>query len=309
MASNFEIRFAPQVSRALKQRRPIVALESTVLAHGLPFPLNLQTARECEEAVSAQGAIPATIAIIDGTPMIGLDNNQLQLLASGLSPSGLPIEKVGLNNLAGVSSKQRWGATTAASTLHIARAAGIQVFSTGGIGGIHRRVIESFDISADLTALARVPLIAVCAGAKAILDLPKTVEHLETLGVPIIGFETDEFPAFYSRTSGLPVDITVNSADEAARLAIRHWSLGLETAVLICAPIPKESELPAAEVERLIDEAIEMAGRAGVRGKALTPFLLSQLENLSMGRTLEANRALLLNNARIAARIASNLPD
>jgi pseudouridine-5'-phosphate glycosidase len=185
--------------------------------------------------------------------------------------------------------------------------AGLQVFSTGGIGGVHLGAADTFDISADLTALGRLPLICVCAGAKAILDLPKTVEYIETIGLPIVGFQTDGFPAFYSRTSGLPVDIVVNSADEAADVAKLHWGTGISSAVLVCVPIPKDWEIPAVEVAQKTAEAIDLASRAGVRGKALTPFLLAQLERLSNGRTLVANRSLLINNARIAARIASSL--
>jgi pseudouridine-5'-phosphate glycosidase len=212
-----------------------------------------------------------------------------------------------LNIVACVMLRRGWGATTVAATLRLASLAGLRVFSTGGIGGVHRGASDSFDISADLTALARLPLICVCAGAKAILDLPKTVEQLETLGVPIVGYRTGEFPAFYSRTSGLPVDVSVETPDEAAEFAAHHWRTGGQTAVLVCVPVPEEFDLAASEVERATEEATRMALGQGIRGKALTPFLLSQLERLTGGATLNANRALLVNNARVAALVAASL--
>jgi len=191
--------------------------------------------------------------------------------------------------------------------MQIACAGGLKVFATGGIGGVHRGVADSFDISTDLTVLGRIPLICVCAGAKAILDLPKTVEQLETLGIPILGYRTEEFPAFYSRSSGLPVDITVESPEEAAEIASRHWRCGITSAVLVCVPVPAEFELPAAEIERAIEQAVEEASLSAVRGKKLTPFLLAQMERITAGRTLQTNRALLINNATVAAKIAKSL--
>jgi pseudouridylate synthase len=301
------IRKASHVATALTNEEPVVALESTVLAHGLPFPLNLETARACEEAVRGGGATPATVGIIDGTPVIGLADAELDLFARSDAPSGSRIEKVGPNNLAGIMLRRGWGATTVAATMQIALSAGIRVFATGGIGGVHRGAADSFDISADLTALSRLPLICVCAGAKAILDLPKTVEQLETLGVPVVGYQTEEFPAFYSRSSGLGVDITLQSPGEVAKLAMHHWRSGLATAVLVCVPVPEASQLPAEEVERATEEAVRAAVRTGVRGKALTPFLLAQMEQLSGGKTLQANRALLINNATVAGQIAVGL--
>lgn len=282
----------------------MVALESTVIAHGLPHPLNLETALECEEVVRQHGATPATIGIVDGIPTIGLSRDEIGLFATGRAPNETQIEKVGLSNLAGVIVNRGWGATTVASSLKLARAAGIRVFSTGGIGGVHRGAAESFDISADLTALGDTPLICVCAGAKAILDLPKTLEYLETLGVPVVGYLTDKFPAFYSRSSGLPVDVRVETPDEAARVAAAHWRIVGPTAVLVCVPISEESQLPLKDVQSAIDEAMATVEARGVRGKAVTPFLLSQMEKLSGGKTLMANRVLLLNNAEVAARIA-----
>jgi len=301
------IRIRESVSRALAASQSVVALESTVIAHGLPAPLNLETARACEAAVTNEGAMPATIGIIGGVATVGLSEDELQQFSLSRALDGRPIEKVGLNNLAGVMLRRAWGATTVAASLRIAALAGLKVFSTGGIGGVHRGASETFDVSADLTALARWPLICVCAGAKAILDLPKTVEQLETLGVPIVGYRTDEFPAFYSRASGLNVDIAVDTADEAAVVAMNHWQSGGASAVLVCVPVPEEFAMPAAEAERAVGEAVAMADRAGIRGKALTPFLLAQMKELTAGHTLNANRALLVNNATIAARIAVSL--
>jgi pseudouridylate synthase len=302
-----ELQIAEHVSRALMERSPVVSLESTVIAHGLPYPLNLETALACEAAVRRNGAAPATIGIIEGVPVIGLSEDEIGVFAKQQSPGGRPIEKVGLNNLAAVIIKHGWGATTVASSLRLAHAAGIRVFSTGGIGGVHRGASESFDISADLTALGNTPLICVCAGAKAVLDLPKTLEYLESLGVPVLGYGTDECPAFYSRSSGLAVDARVDSPEEAAELAQYHWRLGSATAVLVCVPVPVEFEIPAADIAAATDEAISKASREGVRGKSVTPFLLSEMERLTDGRTLTANRALLENNAGVAARIASSL--
>lgn len=304
-----DIRIANDIDRALREQAPVVALESTVIAHGLPQPINLETAIACEAAVRKRGATPATIGIIDGVPTIGLSEEEIKLFAARRAPDGSPIEKVGLNNLAGVMARGAWGATTVAASLQIAHVAGIRVFSTGGIGGVHRGAAESFDVSADLTALGNIPLICVCAGAKAILDLPKTVEHLETLGVPILGYRTDEFAAFYSRASGRTVDVRIETPQEAAAIAQLHWRIGSRTAVLVCVPIPEGFEIPHSEIEIAIDEAMRAASHQGIIGKALTPFLLSELEKLTSGKTLEANRALLVNNASIAAGVAVKLSD
>lgn len=301
------LRLAPEIGEALSRSEPVVALESTVIAHGLPYPINVETARQCQQAVYEQRAVPATIAVIDGRAAVGLSEDEINIFAKGAAPDGSLIEKISLNNLAAVSVKHGWGATTVAATLRVAHKAGIRVFSTGGIGGVHRGAAETFDISADLTALANTPVICVSAGAKAILDLPKTIELLETLGVPVIGYRTDELPAFYSRRSGLGLDITVETAEEAAHLAARHWETGATSALLVCVPVPEEFELSADEVERALKEALDEAARLNIRGKATTPFLLSRMERLSEGKTLESNRALLVNNAGVAARIAASL--
>jgi len=306
-ADENSIRLAEGVTRALAEGRPVLALESTVIAHGLPAPLNLETAQECEEAARSEGVTPATIGIVDGIATIGLSEDEIRIFAGSKTPGERRIDKVGLNNMAGVMLRKGWGATTVAATMRIAERGGLKVFATGGIGGAHRGASESFDISADLTALSRIPMICVCAGAKAILDLPKTIEQLETLGVPVIGYQTDEFPAFYSRRSKLAVDVRVETPDEAAQVAIRHWRAGNDSAALVCAPVPEEFEIPFEEIEKAVTEAVAQAEREGIRGKALTPFLLAKMEQLTQGSTLKTNRALLTNNARIAARIAASL--
>jgi pseudouridine-5'-phosphate glycosidase len=296
---------ADEVQGALAAGQAVVALESTVIAHGLPAPLNLETARACEEVIRKSGATPATVGIVEGVPTIGLNERELDLFAQ--RGDGALIEKVGLNNLAAVMRRRGWGATTVAASLRIASAGGLRVFSTGGIGGVHRGAADSFDVSADLTALSSTQVVCVCAGAKAILDLSKTVELLETLGVPIVGYRTEEFPAFYSRNSGLDVDETVASADEAAELATSHWEAGGSGAVLLCVPIPEEFEIPASEVERATDGAIAMATLQNISRKAVTPFLLAQMEEITAGRSLVANRALLINNSQVAALVSVSL--
>lgn len=277
----------------------IVALESTVIAHGLPSPSNVETARDCEAAVRQSGALPATIGVVAGRPVIGLNDQQIQSIAERAG-----VAKVNLANLAYVIAEGGWGATTVASSLHLANLAGVKVFATGGIGGVHRGAGESFDISADLMALARYPVITVCAGAKAILDLPKTMEVLETLGAPVIGYQTDELPAFYSRSSGLKLDLRADSPEQIAKTALTHWRMGFSTGVLVTAPVPAEDEIPANEIKDVIDEALGAAAKQGVSGKAVTPFLLSRISERTQGRALRANIALLKNNARIAGAIA-----
>lgn len=300
-----KLRIAESVGRALADGAPVVALESTVIAHGLPYPINLETALGCEEAIRRQGATPATLGVVDGIPRIGLSEAEISIFARGKAPDGASIEKLSLNNLASVMVREAWGATTVASSLKLAHAAGICVFSTGGIGGVHRGAADSFDVSADLTALGSTPIICVSAGAKAILDLPKTIEYLETLGVPVIGYGTRELPAFYSRNSGIELDLIAERPEEAVAIALRHWEMNGASAVLVCVPIPAEFEIPAQEIEAAIEHAIAKAVREGIQGKAVTPFLLSEMTSLTDGRTLDANRALLVNNAEVAAQIAA----
>jgi pseudouridine-5'-phosphate glycosidase len=276
----------------------VVALESTVIAHGLPSPHNVETARDCESEVRVSGAAPATIGVVAGRAVVGLDDQQIQSIASSV------VAKVNLANLAHVIAEQGWGATTVAASLHVANLAGIKVFATGGVGGVHRGASDSFDVSADLMALARYPMITVCAGAKAILDLPKTMEVLETLGVPVIGYQTDELPAFYSRSSGLRLDLRADSAPQIAKSVLTHWRMGFSTGALVVAPVPAEDEVPANEIKDVIDEALGAAAREGVTGRGVTPFLLSRIAAKTGGRALRANIALLKNNARIAGAIA-----
>jgi pseudouridine-5'-phosphate glycosidase len=282
---------------ASEENKPVVALESALITHGFAPPANLDIARRMEAAVREQGVIPATIAILDGQARVGLSDKELKRLADDKS-----ARKVSLRDLPLVLAEGGNGGTTVAATMHLAHRAGIRVFATGGIGGVHRG--HSEDVSADLTALARIPIVVACAGAKAILDLPRTLEYLETHGVPVIGYGTDEFPAFYSRRSGLEVDARVETPEEIAQMAQTRAALGLSTALLVCVPVPEADELPAEEAEAAIGQAVAEASASGVSGKALTPFLLACIVELTGGRARRANEALLLNNARTAALIA-----
>jgi pseudouridylate synthase len=287
------------VSAALNDHRPVVALESAFIGHGLPSPDNLDTARSCEQAIREAGALPATIGIVGGRVVVGLNDEQLTEIAAGSA-----VFKVNPANLGQIIARRRWGATTVAASLHFAYMAGIKVFATGGIGGVHRGSSESYDISADLGALAKYPVITVCSGAKAILDLPKTLEILETLGVPVVGFQADEFPAFYSRSSGLKLDLVAESVAEVAVFANAHWQLGFSSAVLVAAPVPLEYHVPGEVIEDSIVMALSEAAEQGIKGKPLTPFLLSRIAERTGGLALRANKALLRNNAEIAAKIA-----
>jgi pseudouridylate synthase len=293
------ISITPAIEEAVRARQGVVALESTVIAHGLPPPHNIETARNCEAEVRGSGALPATIGIVEGRAVIGLSDQQIQSIAH---LSG--VVKANPANMAQVIAAGEWGATTVAATLRLADLAGIKVFATGGVGGVHRGASDSFDISADLAALARYPVITVCAGAKAILDLPKTLEVLETLGVPVIGYQTDELPAFYSRSSGLKLDARAAGPAQIAKIATAHWRMGFSTGALVVVPVPAGDEVPAGEIEGVIDEALEAAAREGVTGRNVTPFLLSRIAAKTGGRALRANVALLKNNARIAGAIA-----
>ncbi|MBK9314806.1 MAG: pseudouridine-5'-phosphate glycosidase [Acidobacteria bacterium] len=298
------ISIAPEVASALEGKTGVVALESTVIAHGLPSPHNLETAAGCESAVRAAGAVPATIGLIDGCPVVGLNSDQIRAIA-GRSD----VAKVNLANLAQIIAAGGWGATTVAATLHLTQTARIRVFATGGIGGVHRGAGESFDISSDLTALASYPVVTVCAGAKSILDLPKTLEALETLGVPVVGYQTSELPAFYSRSSGLKLDLRADHPVEIVRLALTHWGMGFRSSILLVVPVPEEDEIPYAEISDTIDESLKMATDRSISGKALTPFLLAQIAERTAGRSLRANIALLKNNARVAGEIARVMAD
>jgi len=279
---------------------PVVALESALVTHGFASPANLDIARRMEAAVRQAGVLPATIAVLEGEARVGLSDEELVRLASDRS-----ARKVSLRDLPLVLAQGVSGGTTVAATIHLAHRAGIRVFATGGIGGVHRGRPQ--DVSADLPALASNSIVVVCAGAKAILDLPRTLEYLETHGVPVIGYSTDQFPAFYSRSSGLKLDARVETPEEVAQMAQARAALGLPAALLVCVPVPEADELPAGEAEAAIAQAVEEADINGISGKALTPFLLARLVELTGGRARRANEALLLNNARIAARIARAL--
>lgn len=293
---------SPQIARAMMGKKAVVALESTVIAHGLPAPHNLELARDCERIVREQNAEAATIGIVAGRTVIGMTDEQLGEMAVRQD-----VAKVNLSNLAQVLIEQKWGATTVAATLCLAHRAGLRVFATGGIGGVHRGANESFDISADLTALARFPLITVCAGAKAILDLSKTMEALETLGVPVVGYQTNELPAFYSHHSGISLDIRAETPAQIANLARTHWELGSTSGILVVNPVPPDDEIPAHEIAAVIEESLAAANVQNVSGKAVTPFLLKRIAEQTQGRSLQANLALLKNNARLAAEIACEL--
>ena len=288
---------AAEIAQALQAGTPVVALESALVTHGFAPPANLDIARRMEAAVRQEGVLPATIAVLEGEARVGLSDEELVRLASDRS-----ARKVSLRDLPLVLAQGVSGGTTVAATIHLAHRAGIRIFATGGIGGVHRGHPE--DVSADLPALASNPIVVVCAGAKAILDLPRTLEYLETHGVPVIGYGTDQFPAFYSRSSGLRLDARVETPEEVAQMARARAALGLPAALLVCVPVPEAGELPAGEAEAAIAQAVEEADINGINGKALTPFLLARLVELTGGRARRANEALLLNNARIAARIA-----
>jgi pseudouridine-5'-phosphate glycosidase len=290
----------PEVAEALNQGRPVVALESTVITHGLPHPENLRLAAALEAEIRSGGAIPATVGILGGIVRVGLSSNDLKTLAEA---SG--TRKVSARDIAAAQAQGANGGTTVAGTLAIAQRTGIRVFATGGIGGVHRDAPG--DISADLPQLGLSPLVVVCAGAKAILDLPATLEMLETTGVPVIGYQTDEFPAFYAAHSGLPVSARADTAAEIARIAHLHWEMGLNSAILVANPPPPEAALNYEEMDAIVAQALAEAHRGRVRGQAVTPFLLKRVSELSGGASLHANLALLINNARLAAQIAACL--
>ncbi|MBI5950777.1 MAG: pseudouridine-5'-phosphate glycosidase [Chloroflexi bacterium] len=290
----------PEIKIALDLDTPVVALESTVITHGLPRPQNLQLARDMEKAVREAGATPATIALLEGKIHIGLSDEELVRLAD--SESTL---KVSHRDFATAIVKKADGGTTVAGTMYAANMAGIKVFATGGIGGVHKE--SAFDVSTDLRSLAEIPTIVVCAGGKAILDLPATLEYLETMGVPVVGYQTDEFPAFYSRESRLGVSARLDSPKEIAEFARAHWNLGMKSGILVANPIPEADAIPAAKMEPIIAKASAEAIEQGIHGQKLTPFLLGRISELTKGKSLKANLAMLLNNARLAAQIAGEL--
>ncbi len=286
----------PEIQHALENMSPIVALETAVVTHGLPYPHNFTLANELETQIRADGAIPATIGLLDGKVHIGFSHAELERLATE------PARKISRRDYGIALSHNLNGGTTVAGTLIAARSVGVRVFATGGIGGVHRDA--HFDVSADLPELSRSPLVVVCAGAKSILDLPATLEYLETMGVPIIGYQTQTFPAFYSSSSGLPVDFTADTPAEIAQIAETHWSLGIESAVLVVTPPPPEAAMPNELVEQAIQQALIEAKEEHINGARVTPFLLARVSQLTHGDSLQANLALLRNNAHLAAQIS-----
>ena len=293
---------AAHVADALAAGRPVVALETTLVTHGFPHPEGLEVAMQLEGAVASEGAQPATIGIVDGRIHVGLSGAAIEQLAT----CGRAV-KLNLSNLAAHLVPGSWGSTTVAATLLVAQRAGIRLFATGGIGGVHRNAIETGDVSADLTALARFPLAVVCAGAKAVLDLPRTLELLETLGVPVFGFGTDEFPAFYSRESGLPVDRRFDDVGLLADAVRAHFALNTGTGLLVVNPVPRQHELPRDVWQPAIERALADATQQGIRGRDVTPFLLERLRTLTEGASVFSNRGLLISNATLAGRLAAAL--
>jgi pseudouridine-5'-phosphate glycosidase len=300
MSTKNLFQLSPEIQAAAATGKAIVALESTVIAHGLPRPHNFTTAQRLEAIVREAGALPATIAMLNGKFHVGLDDGQLKHIAESDD-----VHKLSRRDLPIALAREWDGATTVATTLWVAARVGISVFATGGIGGVHRGDLP--DVSADLPELARIPMVVVCSGAKIILDLPATREWLETYGVTVVGYQCDEFPAFYARSSGLPVDVRADSADEVAKILKARRELDLAGAVLVTVPVPAEAEMPADKAQAVLDKALHEAEQQHIRGRELTPFLLSRMSALSEGATLKANIALLENNARIAAEIAKAL--
>ena len=291
------LKYNKEVLTALKQHKPIVALESTVIAHGLPYSENLDTALKLEEIVRENGAVPATIAVFNGELCVGLNKSQIKQLATDKN-----IRKISRRDLSIAVAKKLNCATTVATTMFIADRAGIKVFATGGIGGVHRGF--PMDVSADLPELANTPMITVCSGAKIVLDLPATREWLETNGVTVLGYKCDEMPAFYTHKSGLLVDERINSAAEVIEISKAHHKLELKSAILLTVPVPIKHEIDSMELEHILKKALNLAKSKNIQGKEITPFLLSQMSKLSGGKTLETNIALLKNNAKVASKIA-----
>ena len=290
---------APEIAEALKAGKPVVALESTILSHGMPFPENVEFAHKVEEIVRGEGAIPATTAIIGGKLKVGLSSEELDLMCKADG-----VGKVSRRDVAVYLATGMTGATTVATTMLIAELAGIRVFATGGIGGVHRGAQETMDISADLQELANTKVAVVCAGAKQILDLGLTLEYLETFGVPVLGYNTDEFPAFYCRSSGYKLDRNVQTPEELAKILYTKWDLGLKGGVVIGNPIPEEYALNYDEMEAVINKALKKADEQGIRGKYITPFLLTEIKDMTKGVSFASNLQLAYNNARLASKIA-----
>nr|WP_315427843.1 pseudouridine-5'-phosphate glycosidase [uncultured Albidiferax sp.] len=300
MHSNPFLDIHPEVAVALAAKRPVVALESTIIAHGMPYPQNVATALQVEAEVRAHGAVPATIAILSGRLKVGLTQADIEQLGQG----GRDVVKVSRRDVAFIVAAGQTGATTVASTMLIAAMAGIRVFATGGIGGVHRGAPHSFDVSADLQELAQTPVAVVCAGIKSILDLQLTLEYLETHGVPVVGFQSDNLPAFYTRDSGFKVDYRLDSAEAIACAMQAQWAIGLPGGMVVSNPIPEAYAMPRATIDAAIEQALQEAQAQGIAGKQSTPFLLARVSEITGGNSLASNIQLVLNNARLAAAIA-----
>jgi pseudouridine-5'-phosphate glycosidase len=298
---NQAVAISPRVAKALSENRPVVALESTIISHGLPYPQNLAAAKEFEQILIDAGVEPATIAVIDGVPTVGLDESQIEILAKG------DIAKASVRDLGILRAKRVSGATTVAATAYIAVKAGISVFATGGLGGVHREFFESFDESADLSELARASIVVVAAGVKSVLDIAATLERLETLSVQVVGYQTNDFPSFWLPTSGYELDWSVENANEVARVLLGARESGLESAVLLANPVPAEQAWEKQEHDRVLEKALSSAKQQGIRGKAVTPFLLEFIVNESGGRSLAVNLDLVRNNIRVAAEVAKEI--
>jgi pseudouridine-5'-phosphate glycosidase len=296
---NKHLAYSDEVKKTLDQGGAVVALETTIISHGFNYPENLACARECERVIREEGAVPATIGIVDGTIKIGLSDDEIVRFAND---RGIP--KCSRRDAAAIIARGGCGAATVSATMLFAQLAGIRFFATGGIGGVHRGAAETFDISADLEELAQTSVAVICAGAKSILDIPLTLEYLETGGVTVLGYGTNAFPAFYLRDSGCAVDYRVETPDEAARMFKVKEELGLKAGMLICNPIPVKDEMESAFINKNISIALGEAQKQGIRGKATTPFLLAELHKTTGGKSVEANKALVFNNARVAAQIA-----
>jgi pseudouridine-5'-phosphate glycosidase len=296
-----DLRMTDEVRTALAEGRPVVALESTIISHGMPYPENVAMAREVEAIIRDDGATPATIAVLDGMPRIGLDEDGLELLAQGQQS----IRKVSIRDLPYVVARREHGATTVAATMRLAALAGIRVFTTGGLGGVHRGAATTMDVSADLTELSLTNVTVISAGVKSILDIGLTLEKLETLGVPVLGYRTDDFPAFYTRTSGYAVPLRVDSAEEIAALMRAKDALGLPGGVSVANPIPVEDEIPHEQIDAIIEQALADMDERGIAGKDATPYLLGRIVEITGGASLTANIALVKNNAHLGAAIAA----
>lgn len=293
------VRVNQHIKDAIEKGIPVVALESTIISHGMPYPQNVETALKVEEIIKNEGCMPATIGIIDGECVVGMTPEEIEQFGSRKG-----IAKVSRRDLPVITATKQWGATTVATTMIIAAFADIKVFVTGGIGGVHRGAEKTFDISADLEEFATTNMAVVCAGAKAILDLPLTLEYLETKGVPVLGYQTKELPAFYTRESGLQLDYAIDTPEEFAAIMKAKWEMGLQGGLVICNPIPVEYAMDKAEMDKAIDEALADMEARGIKGKDCTPFLLAAIKDITKGRSLESNIQLVFNNARLGAKIA-----